>query len=169
MNRPSTRNDPHTHYSLQSAASDDGFFKLNSLKSSNDSDIEVYLAKWDLGNIPLTKQILWKQPKFIWKADREMVIQWGRAPRAQTLPPTPTTTTVNIEYLRTLPFWAKHADLGYDESDSWVASNKIAHMNMNRLPTQNRQRWQRRPPLQVQTNSEQNLRENHSFQNTLTS
>jgi hypothetical protein len=31
---------PRTRNSLQLAASDDGFFKLNSLKSRNDPDIE---------------------------------------------------------------------------------------------------------------------------------
>jgi hypothetical protein len=41
MNRPSTQNGPRTDYTLQQKTSNDGFFKLNSLKSNNDTDIEV--------------------------------------------------------------------------------------------------------------------------------
>ncbi|MCI29953.1 hypothetical protein A2U01_0051162, partial [Trifolium medium] len=41
MNRSSAWNDSRTHYSLHQAASDDGFFKLNSMKSWNDTDIEI--------------------------------------------------------------------------------------------------------------------------------
>jgi hypothetical protein len=62
MNWPSARNDPRTHYSLQQAASEDGFFKLNSLKSWNDTNIEIDPAKWDLLQ-PLIIQIFLKQLK----------------------------------------------------------------------------------------------------------
>jgi hypothetical protein len=57
----------------------------------------------------------------------------GRAPRAKTT--TSITTTLNTECLRTQTFRAKQVELGFDEFNSWVASNKTTHKDMNRLPT----------------------------------